>query len=146
MNRLNFEDSIFILNMRIRIIRDTLHLNPPPELFLEKSLDDLAFVNGALEVLVKTITENSDQYNGNNESEYISDTEWQFNQVLTEFLLESSPFSAHARPETMQQIAVMRASSEARRKIIDETGHPLEIAQSEPVVTSAELNGLLGGV
>jgi hypothetical protein len=132
--------------MRIRLIRDTLHLNPPPELFLEKSLDDLVFINGALEMLVKTITENSEQYSGNNESEYISDTEWQFNQVLTEFLLESSPFAAHASPETVQQITVMRASSEARRKIIEENGHPLEIAQSEPVVTSAELNGLLGGV
>ena len=127
------------------MIRDTLHLNPSPELFLEKSIDDLAFVNGALELLVKTITENSDQYSGNGESEYISDTEWQFNQVLTEFILESSPFSAHALPETMQQVAVMRASSETRRKIIEGTGQPLEIAQSEPVVTSAELNGLLGG-
>ena len=125
--------------MRIRTIRDTLHLNPPPELFMEKSLDDLAFVNGALELLMKAITENID-------SEYLSDTEWQFNQVLTEFLLESNPFSAHVSPETMRQIAVMRASSEARRKIIEGTGQPLEIAQSEPVVTSAELNGLLGGV
>jgi len=132
--------------MRIRVIRDTLHLNPPPELFLEKSLDDLTFVDGALEALVKAISENRDQYSGNNESEYISDTEWQFSQVLTEFLLESSPFSANASPETIQKIAVMRASSEARRKIIEENGHPLEIAQSEPVVTSAELNGLLGGV
>jgi division protein CdvB (Snf7/Vps24/ESCRT-III family) len=113
---------------------------------MEKSLDDLTFVDGALELLVKAITENSDQYSGNNESEYISDTEWQFNQVLTEFLLESSPFLAHASPETMQKIAIMRASSEVRRKIIEENGHPLEIAQSEPVVTSAELNGLLGGV
>ena len=128
------------------MIRDTLHLNPPPELFLEKSLDDLTFVDGALESLVRAIMENSDQYSGNNETEYISDTEWQFNQVLTEFALESSPFSAHVLPETMQKIAVMRASSEARRKTIDETGQPLEIAQSEPVVTSAELNGLLGGV
>jgi len=132
--------------MRIRVIRDTLHLNPPPELFLEKSLDDLAFVDGALELLVRAIMENSSQYSGNNESEYISDTEWQFNQVLTEFLLESSPFSAHLLPEPLSKIATIRASSEARKKVIEENGHPLEIAQSEPVVTSAELNGLLGGI
>ena len=146
MNRLNFEDSIFILNMRIRVIRDTLHLDPPPELFSEKSMDDLTFVDSVLGLLVKAITENSDQYSGNGEPEYISDTEWQFNQVLTEFLLESSPFSAHILPETMHKITVMRAASEARRKVIEGTGHPLEIAQSEPVVTSAELNGLLGGI
>jgi hypothetical protein len=131
--------------MRIRVIRDTLRLNPPPELFLEKSLDDLAFVAGALELLVKSILENISQYSGNGELEYISDTEWQFNQVLTEFSLETSPFSANAYPETMHKITVMRASSEARRKIIEEN-QPLEVVQSEPVVTSAELNGLLGGV
>jgi len=145
MNRLHYEDSIFILNMRIRTIRDTLHLNPPPELFLEKSMDDLVFVDGALELMVKAILENISQYNGNGELEYISDTEWQFNQVLTEFSLETSPFSANAYPETMQKIIAMRATSEARRKIIEEN-QPLEIVQSEPVVTSAELNGLLGGV
>jgi len=128
------------------MIRDTLHLNPPPELFLEKSLDDLAFVDGALELLVQAIMENSSQYSGNHESEYMSDTEWQFTQLLTEFSLESSPFSAHILPETMQKIAVMRTSSEARRKIMEENGQPLEIAMAEPVVTSAELNGLLGGI
>ena len=144
MNRLHYEDSIFILNMRIRTIRDTLHLNPPPELFLEKSLDDLVFVDGALELMVKAILENISQYNANGELEYISDTEWQFNQVLTEFSLETSPFSANAFPETVQKITAMRASSEARRKIIEEN-QPLEIIQAEPVVTSAEMNGLLGG-
>jgi len=132
--------------MRIRVIRDTLHLNPPPEIFMEKSVDDLAFINSALELLVRAIMENADQYSGNGETEYIADTEWQFTQVLTEFALESSPFAAHALPGTMQQIAVMRASSESRRKVIEGTGQPLEIAQSEPVVTSAELNGLLGGM
>ena len=131
--------------MRIRTIRDTLHLNPPPELFLEKSLDDLTFVDGTLELMVKAILENISQYSGNGELEYISDTEWQFNQVLTEFSLETSPFSANAFPETVPKITAMRASSEARRKIIEEN-QPLEIIQSEPVVTSAEMNGLLGGV
>jgi len=146
MDRLNLEDSIFILNMRIRTIRDTLHLNPPPVLFMERCVDDLAFIDSVLEFLSRTISENSGQYTANGESEYIADTEWQFTQVLTEFLLESSPFSAHALPETVEKITSMRASSEARRKIMESTGLPSEIAQAEPVVTSAELNGLLGGI
>jgi len=131
--------------MRIRTIRDTLRLNPPPELFLERSLEDLVFIDGVLELMVKAILENISQYNANGELEYISDTEWQFNQVLTEFSLETSPFSANAFPETVQKITAMRTSSEARRKIIEEN-QPLEIIQAEPVVTSAEMNGLLGGV
>lgn len=128
------------------MIRDTLRLNPPPELFLEKSLDDLAFVDGVLEALVRTFLENGNHYNGNGESDYIADTEWQFTQLLTEFTLESSPFSAGIFPETMEKIAVLRRSSDVRRKAVEGSGLPSEIAQAEPVVTSAEMNGLLGGV
>jgi hypothetical protein len=145
MNRLNFEDSIFILNMRIKMIRDTLRLTPPPELFMERCLDDLEFIDRVLELLVHTFVENANPQNGNSEADYISDTEWQFTQLLTEFLLESSPFPAEAFPEAIQKIALFRDSSNARRKTIEEIIPPLEIAQAEPVVTSAELNGLLGG-
>ena len=128
------------------MIRDTLRLDPPPELFMEKSLDDLAFVDSVLEALVRTFLENGSHYNGNGESDYIADTEWQFIQLLTEFTLESSPFSAGIFPETMQKIATFRHSSDIRRKAIEGSGLPSEIAQAEPVVTSAEMNGLLGGV
>jgi len=146
MDRLNFEDTIFILNMRIRMIRDTLRLTPPPELFLEKSLDDLEFIDSVLEELVRSFTESGSQYDRNGEFEYISDTEWQLSQLLTEFSLESSPFSAQTFPETIEKIAALRSSSNIRRKTLEETSVPLEIAHAEPVVSSAELNGLLGGV
>ena len=128
------------------MIRDTLRLSPPPELFLEKSLDDLSFIDGVLEALVRTFLDNGNHYNGNGESDYISDTEWQFIQLLTEFSLESSPFSAGLFPETMEKIAVLRRASDIRRKAVEGSGLPSEIAQAEPVVTSAEMNGLLGGV
>jgi len=146
MNRLNFEDSIFILNMLIRMIRDTLRLNPPPELFLKRILDELVFVDSILEILVRTFTENGNQYNSNNEFDYISDTEWQLSQVLNEFSFESSPFSARSYPEILEKITTLRKSSNARRKTIEEASLTSEITQTEPVVTSAELTGLLGGV
>jgi len=145
MNPLNFEDTIFILNMRIRMIRDTLRLNPPPELFLDKSLDDLAFVDNILETLTRTFLENGSNYSANGESDYIADTEWQFTQLLTEFTLESSPFSDGIFPETLQKIAALRRSSDVRRKAIESAGLPSEIAHAEPVVTSAEMDGLLRG-
>jgi len=126
------------------MLKDTLHLSPPPELFLERSLDDLAFIGGILDELVKELVENSGQSEGSSESDYISDTEWQFSQLLTQYSLESSPFIAHAYPEIIQKITALRESSNSRRKSIEETGLSLEIAQAEPVVSSAELNGLLG--
>jgi hypothetical protein len=146
MNYINFEDIIFILNMRIRMVRDILRLNPPPELFMEKSLDDLIFVDRILCDLTNRLTENND-YNGRNiEFDYVSDSEWQFNQLLTEFVLDSGPFSVQAFPEITQRIASLRVASDLRRKSLDESDAPVELARSEPVVSSAEMNGLLGAV
>ena len=144
MNSVSFEDAIFIVNMRIRLIRDTLHLNPPPELFLEKCLDDLAFINWVLDFLTQLLIEKGELFSSNNEFAYASDAEWQFNQLITEFSAESSPFSSAIYPETCEKIVLLRKASDARRKALEETSLSEDIAKSEPVVSSAELNGLLG--
>ena len=146
MNRVGFEDTIFILNMRIRIIRDTLRLNPPVEFFLEKTLDDLEFIDGILDTFVQNLAENGRQFYKNGETVYISDTEWQFSQLLTEFSLNSCPFSVQAFPPIQEKITVLRDNCENRRRLVDEAGVPEEIARAEPVVSSAEFNGLLNGI
>ena len=94
------------------MLRDTLRLSPPPELFLEKSLDDLGFLNDVLAGLC-------DKYNGNGEFDSISDAEWQFNQLLTEFSLDSSPFRVSDFPETFEKITGLRRESDFRRKTLD---------------------------
>ena len=120
------------------MIRDILRLNPPSELFLPKCLDDLVFIDWVLACL-------GNQPNGISEFDYASDTEWQFSQLLTEFSLDSSPFSSRAFPETSEKIAMLRMKSEARRKVLEESDIPAELAKAEPMVSSAELIGLLGG-
>jgi hypothetical protein len=146
MTYVNFEDIVFILNMRIRTVRDILRLNPPPELFMEKSLDDLIFIDHILSELTNRLTENCDYTGRNIEFDYVSDSEWQFNQLITEFSLDSGPFSAHTFPEITERIAALRGASDLRRKTLDESDAPVELARSEPVVSSAEMNGLLGAV
>lgn len=146
MNSAGFEDAIFIINMRIRMIRDTLRLNPPPELFLEKYLDDLAFIDWVLAYLVQALEVNGEKFVRNNEYAYASDTEWQFNQLLTEFSLESGLFSSCTDDETRQRIAVLREESDGRRKTLEEADLSPETAKAEPVVSSAELSSLLGGI
>jgi hypothetical protein len=125
------------------MIKDTLRLEPPPELFMEKCLGDFAFIDSVLATLAQTFLENNGQ---NGDSEYISDTEWQFSQLLTEFSVESSPFSSFFFPETIQKITVLRNASNNRRKTIEAAVPPPEIAHAEPVVSSAELSSLLGGI
>jgi hypothetical protein len=140
MNNIVIEDTIFIVGMRMRMLRDTLRLNPPTDLFLEKCLDDLCFINNVLVSLSQMITENNGGF-----VDYLLDTEWQFSQLLIEFSVDSSPFSIRAFPETREKIASLRTESDNRRKTLEES-FILAGDLAEPVVSSAEISGLLGGV
>jgi len=140
MSTIVIEDTIFIVGMRMRMIRDTLRLNPPTDLFLEKSIDDLCFINHILVSLSQMIAENNGGF-----VDYLLDTEWQFSQLLIEFSVDSSPFSIRAFPETREKIASLRSESDNRRKTLEES-FVLAGDLAEPVVSSAEISGLLGGV
>jgi hypothetical protein len=145
MNRLTFEDTIFILNMRIRLLRDTLRLNPPAELFLNKTLDDFEFLDHILDTFTRDLVENGTNNPIAGElAEYITDTEWQFSQLLTEFSISTGSLSASAIPQIKEKTAVLCINSNARRMLIEKSEISTEAAQSEPVVTSAEFFGLLG--
>jgi len=146
MNRVTLEDTVFVLNMRIRMIRDTLHLSPPAELFLEKTMDDLRFTDGVLETFARDLTDNKNGSYHTDDIDFISDTEWQFNQLLTEFALNAGSFSTVTFPEIQDKIAVLRVNSDIRRRVFDETCVPAEMIRSEPVLSSAEFNGLLGSI
>jgi len=136
MNAITLEDTFFIIGMRMRMIRDTLRLNPPPDLFLDKSIDDLCFINHVLVSLSQLTAEN-----GSGFIDYLLDTEWQFSQLLIEFSVDSSPFSIRAFPDIRDKIASLRTESDTRRKTLEES-FVLTGDLAEPVVSSAEMSGL----
>ena len=144
MDSISFEDSIFIVNIRIKALKDTLRLSPPPELFLDKCLDDLAFINRILGVLAQFLQQNGNR-NENGEFEDFLDAEWQFNQLILEFSNEARPFTSKMASDKKGNIASLREASDKRRKVIDEMNIPADIAHSDQGVSPAELNSLFGG-
>ncbi|WP_461255890.1 hypothetical protein, partial [Treponema sp. R80B11-R83G3] len=80
------------------------------------------------------------------EADNILDVEWQFSQIINEISGNSSPFSPSLYPEMPAIIARLRADSLNRKKQLDESYVPTESTIAEPVVSNAELNGLLGSV
>jgi len=149
MDNAGFEDTIFLLTIRIKMVRDTMRLNPLAEMFMERCLDDIAFIDHILAVLARQVTADGEQDEAataaNSVLDYASDTEWQFSQLLTEFLLESNVFSAQASPQTREKIVTLRNVSNARRKIFEKFVTSVHVDFVEPVVSSAELSILLGG-
>jgi hypothetical protein len=144
--RINFEDTIFILNVRIRMIRDLLRLDTDPNLFYRQTMGDLEFISSVLDILIGKFLENLKFLDREVEADNILDVEWQFSQIINEISGNSSPFSPTLYPEMPAIIARLRTDSVNRKKQIDETYVPTESAIAEPVVSNAELNGLLGSI
>ncbi|MDR1586510.1 MAG: hypothetical protein LBS57_03535 [Treponema sp.] len=138
---INFEDNIFILNVRIRMIHDTLTIEADPGLFLEKTLDDLEFISGVLDALLANLIENVKFIERNSEFNNLSDLEWQFDQLLTRFCNGRDGISAVQYPGIQEKLLLLKSRSAARRKTID--GSNVSGEQTEPVVSSDELSELL---
>jgi len=142
--RINFEDTIFILNVRIRMIRDLLRLDTDTAFFLRQTMTDLEFINITLDMLTTKFLANFKFLDRETEADNLSDAEWQFTQLLNEISNNSSPFSASRYPETVNWIEKFKKDSVKRQKTIEDSYHPASLSVIEPVVSNAELNGLLG--
>ena len=144
--KINFEDTIFILNLRIRMIKDLIRLDVDSALFYRQTIGDLEFINSTLDVMAEKFLTNMKFLDREIEADNLLDAEWQFSQLLNELSNRSSPYSNAFFPETQTWIDKFRKESEKRRKQLEEASVPAEQSLTEPVVSNAELNGLLGSV
>jgi len=142
--RINFEDTLFILNVRIRMLRDMMQLDVDADLFYRQSMGDIEFINQCLDALAEKFVANIKFLDRETEADNILDAEWQFGQLLNEMTSNSCPFTAQLFPDMPALIGKLRADSVKRKKLIEESYVPAENSTPEPVVSHAELNGLLG--
>ena len=144
MNKIvNFEDSIFILEMRIRMIRDTLLLDAEPELFLERTLDDICFTDDRMRILLAQLQENHRLIDREELLEQFADTEERFSQALREMLEHDGNISIREIPPIQEKIRAFLDSSLERRRIAA-TLSPLGASVNGiPIVSTDELTELL---
>jgi hypothetical protein len=142
---INFEDNIFILNVRLRMTHDLLILETDPELFLKKTMDDIDFIDDTLSILLDELLDNAHLIERNEQFDNLSETEGYFSQVLTLFLTGSGNISALRFPALREKTLFLRTHSMTRKKTIDDLRKQRDNGSLEPVVSSAELNELLKG-
>ncbi|MFP3089788.1 hypothetical protein LQZ21_05620 [Treponema sp. TIM-1] len=121
---INFEDNIFLLSIRIRMIRDSLLLDADPELFLEITLADVDFIDRTLTFLLHNLIENKRFIEREEQFYNLSKTEHQFEEVLSELANGSGSISGAALPPPLrekigifQQQALMRQRTLAESKV-----------------------------
>jgi len=126
------------------MIRDLLCLDTDSQAFYRQTMTDLEFISSVLDTLNVQFLENLKFLDREVEADNILDTEWQFSQIINEISGNSSPFSPSIFPEMPAIIAKLRTDSLKRKKSVEESYVPSDNVIAEPVVSNAELNGLLG--
>ncbi|MDR0718667.1 MAG: hypothetical protein LBF78_03450 [Treponema sp.] len=144
--RTNFEDNIFILLARIRMIRDLFALDTDPELFLDKTMEDIDFIDDTLSGLLAGLIENQRLIEREELLNHLSELEWQFSQALSEFLNGEGTVSAQEFPALRDKINILRTRCFERRKTAESSGASAGSTPEEPLVSSDELNELLKGL
>ncbi|MDR2484024.1 MAG: hypothetical protein LBD55_01350 [Treponema sp.] len=140
---INFEDNIFILNVKVRMIHDLLLLETDPELFLKKTIEDIDFLDDTLGLLLDDLIENTHLIERNELFDNLSHLERQFSDVLTFFLTSSGNISAVRFPALREKAVFLRTHSLTRKKTIDNMRNQMAGVILEPLVSSTELSELL---
>jgi hypothetical protein len=125
------------------MLHEVLTLDISSDLFLDKTIDDMSFIDKTLDVLIKALTEDTYIPERDEQLDNVSETEWQFSQVLTRFLSVSGNISANHFPAFREKIFALRNQSAARRKIADDSRTKPDRAGMEPLVSSDEMSELL---
>ena len=145
MNRhINFEDNIFIVNMKIRIIRDLLLLDADPELFLDHTLDEISFINKTQDILIEILMNNKRYIERDEQFHNLAETEIRFQEVIFKLISEENSFSLKTTPGILEKIGLIKNQSIERRKILEKLFmSDLDKPSAEPVVSVDELSELL---
>ncbi|MCL2879732.1 MAG: hypothetical protein FWF29_05750 [Treponema sp.] len=141
--QINFDDNIFILNAEIRLISDILRLDADAALFLEKTAGDIGFIDRTLSVLMKSLTANTMLLDREEELSKLADLEWRFDQLAAGIRGNTGIIAALNAGTYRDTLAQYRNNSIQRRRTIENSYPADHQNESEPVVSSFELNQLL---
>jgi hypothetical protein len=141
--RIHFEDDIFYLQACIRLARDALALDLDPELFLDKSMGDLEFIDTTLARLLRELLENERLIERKEQLLNLAETEVRFADLISA-LQEGRGSIAGALTPFSERFSEFRSASLRRRAEIDgATAFGSRTEDDVSVVSPFELNELL---
>jgi hypothetical protein len=142
--RINYEDNIFILKVRLRMLEDLVRLDADPDIYLGKTLDDLAFIDASLASLLDALLRNGKLIRREEQFHNLEGTEEQLNTLLYTMLNGSGSISAARFPLIQDKIrALQRLSAERTTLIRDARAQGKGSDTDALVVSSDELSELL---
>ena len=140
--RINYEDDIFTLALQVRWLQDALKLDIDPEMFRDRLLGDLSWIESTIGALYHSLRESSLYVKRQEHLKELQKLKRSFAEALDAVVEKRSPFAAHV-PERLEE---MRGSRDAQLRDIEEiraliagTGAP----EGEHIVSAEELKFLM---
>jgi hypothetical protein len=143
---LNFADNLFILNVKIRAIKDTLALDADPDFFLENICNEIELVSRVSGALLMETKQNVQLVDRSELLYAFFETENRFLAMLASVEQGRACFSFENYPEIESKIIPIRDISRKRKEEILVILQDRESRSGDPrVVSSAEMSELLKG-
>jgi hypothetical protein len=140
--RINYEDDIFTLALQVRCLQDTLKLEVDPEIFRERLLGDIAWIESTIAGLYKSLRESSLYVKRQEHLKELQKLKRAFAEALDAVAEKRSPFAEHV-PEKLEQMRGIRDAqvrdTEDIKALIAGKGAPEE----EHMVSPEELKFLM---
>jgi hypothetical protein len=140
--RINYEDDIFTLALQVRCLQDTLKLDIDPELFRERLLGDIAWIESTIASLYTSLRESSLYVKRQEHLKELQKLKRAFVEALEALLSKRSPFAEHL-PEKLEMLQAARDGQvrdiQDITALIDGKGAPEE----EHMVSPEELKFLM---
>jgi hypothetical protein len=118
--RVNYEDNTFIINTRIRLLHDIFLLEADAALFFKKTLDELDFINEALEMLLNALIENDKLIERTERLHDLLETEWRFTALLNFLISGQGSLADNFCPQIVPKLESVRNDCVRRRDLIKE--------------------------
>ncbi|MDR2444365.1 MAG: hypothetical protein LBD44_00310 [Spirochaetaceae bacterium] len=144
---MNYDDNIFILNVKIRAIYDMLLLDADPDIFLERTLEDLDFIGAKLILLQKYLAMNKQLISRNQQLHNLDETYDRFLNLLNEMSRGTVCFNADSYPIICEPINKLIANCvEGQKQLKELTATAGGNVSDTRLVGTDELTALLDGM
>jgi hypothetical protein len=128
------------------MVSDLLLLDADPELYFEKTIEDLNFVSETAKLLLNNLMKNKQLIEWDEQLHNLYDTEERFFELLSRILNGKAAFSIANYPRMAEMTGALAANCTERQKIIKEHMSEAVVSASDPRVVSVdELSALLTG-
>jgi len=141
--RIHFEDDIFYLNLLVRTFKDGLELDLDADIFLNKIIDDLTFLDATFERMLENLSGNERLLDRNEQLLNLQEVEERFADALAKIMSGRGTLSEALSPFS-ERFAELRARSLRRRSEIEGAkGFQPDGENDQDLVSPFEMNELL---